>query len=949
MKLWHRNTKFLSSAALHVILLLLQFPGNSSNEQKKTSRCTVCQAKEGLENCFDVSFVNNSYNTTDRDGSPPTDCIPLFKYSRNSVCFHCQNSNIRSNQFLTFYQGWKYANRNHSYLPAYFFNECENIDEDILVNSGSLDTIDKDKIYMLDMSHSNLSEIPENAFSGSTFVEGGLRLKGIHLNKEKKCNMMTYQSPLEAVKGAIQSYSFRGTTFTQGAFLDLSNATIGHICPMAFVTISLETKKGNMVIENATINSVMDHAFGLIGVHGTMSFRGTTFDKIERNAFLGGSVYGDVDFRDISGSGVGAAMAFTGLTVSGSVSFSGAQFPNSTLKPGAFAGLFVGKVVNLSHCNLEFIEANINRGGLSGLFMNPRQGTLDLSHNLLTTIKAFTFQGATPRFIDLRNNYIRVFEPHWSRGVNTYTEINASSTGDQTYSSCVMLNVRQLATDGGYQVNVPQCTCGLDLSGLPENAEQFCSPTPCNKTVIREVSDSIRIQNAVINETMVPSGGYLQILCNYTQYTGALHTINLQCAGGLVEDLSSKQIKDNFCPMNPGFLKRNEENKLVIFIVLVVMVLLAILAVIFFRCKYKIDIKQNQDKSRRNDLAELRAGKLKSNWHIDFRDIQLKTQIGEGVYGTVYLAQWDDTEAAVKTLTHITDEESVENFEKEAAQMKKLRHPNIVTFYGHGWTKTGSPFLVLEYMHQNSLEVILQSEKRVLGWKARIQISKQIAEGMDYLHRHEWLHRDLKSANCLVDANDVVKLSDFGTLRSYVTKQVKNAEGIWSSSSSGVQTSSFYRQRRPSASPNSSQKVPSKADFLATGGLGTPAWMAPEVFEARHGVAKYGPPADVYSFGIVMYEIASREMPYAEYSAYNIPKLLQKVTEGLRPVIPLNLKYPEEFKVLMESCIQENPSARPTFERICQVLSLAFNWPAVQAALEPDWNLDETNLQSTRL
>jgi len=171
-------------------------------------------------------------------------------------------------------------------------------------------------------------------------------------------------------------------------------------------------------------------------------------------------------------------------------------------------------------------------------------------------------------------------------------------------------------------------------------------------------------------------------------------------------------------------------------------------------------------------------------------------------------------------MQHLSDESSHE-LESEAAIMAGLRHDNIVGFRGFCYE---SPHyaIVMEYLPMGSLYQLLHSNQ-VVDWETRVHISVGAGAGLVYLHSKNILHRDIKSLNILVEDKHGKlhgKLTDFGLSR------IKT-DTIASSSAKGLS--------------------------------GTLAWMAPELFDD----ACYQRAADVYSFAVVLWEIASRNTQFA--------------------------------------------------------------------------------------
>eukprot|EP00039_Didymoeca_costata_P026004 m.351273 g.351273 ORF g.351273 m.351273 type:complete len:170 (-) comp51852_c0_seq1:26-535(-) len=164
---------------------------------------------------------------------------------------------------------------------------------------------------------------------------------------------------------------------------------------------------------------------------------------------------------------------------------------------------------------------------------------------------------------------------------------------------------------------------------------------------------------------------------------------------------------------------------------------------------------------------------------------------------------------------------------------------------------------------------------------------------MVYLHSRSppMLHRDLKSDNVLMGDNGVAKVSDFGSIKS------------------------VYRELNEQKSFN----MPISS-YTATIGVGTPLWTAPEVYEGKHGRSRYGPTADVYSFGMLLYEIALREKPFFNVQFKNVRELTGFVSSGNRPEVSDSDGLSEEYRMLMVQCWDNDPNARPSFTDITQTL-----------------------------
>lgn len=200
-----------------------------------------------------------------------------------------------------------------------------------------------------------------------------------------------------------------------------------------------------------------------------------------------------------------------------------------------------------------------------------------------------------------------------------------------------------------------------------------------------------------------------------------------------------------------------------------------------------------------------------------------------------------------------------------------LRHENLVTCLG-ACTKPGNYFIVQELMKGGSLHDFLHNEGVQWDFDLLVDVALQIAKPTAYLHNLEIIHRDLKSQNYLLASANfsqpIIKLTDFGISRAVESMEEVELEG-------------------------------------------TPQWMAPEVFNKE----KYDGASDVYSFAIVMWEMATRQDPWATVPLWKVPEL---VTKGERP--PLPPSCPEEITKLITACWQTDPSLRPDFDQIIDYL-----------------------------
>jgi len=251
--------------------------------------------------------------------------------------------------------------------------------------------------------------------------------------------------------------------------------------------------------------------------------------------------------------------------------------------------------------------------------------------------------------------------------------------------------------------------------------------------------------------------------------------------------------------------------------------------------------------------------------------LQLLKQIGYGSFGEVYVGLWQGTKVAIKRALHVKEEpEVIEEFMSEASLMSTLRHPNIVQFLG-ATIKPPHLYLVLELCKKGNVKHLLQNKKIEITFRQKLEMAIHTAQGMLYLHSHvpPIVHRDLKTHNLMVDKHGTVKVGDFGLSR--VLDRSK---------------SMTY--------------------------CGTTHVAAPEVIKNL----RYSEKADVYSFGICLWEIMTREEPYKGMAPFDI---MGKVsTEGMRP--PTDLIEPPRLRALIHQCWITDPEIRPFFPEILSEL-----------------------------
>ncbi|XP_070614580.1 tyrosine-protein kinase ABL1 isoform X3 [Erythrolamprus reginae] len=275
-------------------------------------------------------------------------------------------------------------------------------------------------------------------------------------------------------------------------------------------------------------------------------------------------------------------------------------------------------------------------------------------------------------------------------------------------------------------------------------------------------------------------------------------------------------------------------------------------------------------------------------WEIERTDITMKHKLGGGQYGEVYEGVWKkyNLTVAVKTLKEDTME--VEEFLKEAAVMKEVKHPNLVQLLGV-CTREPPFYIITEFMtYGNLLDFLRDCNRQEVNAVVLLYMATQISSAMEYLEKKNFIHRDLAARNCLVGENHLVKVADFGLSR--------------------LMTGDTY-------TAHAGAKFPIK-------------WTAPESLAYN----KFSIKSDVWAFGVLLWEIATYGMsPYPGIDLSQVYELLEKDYRMERPE-----GCPEKVYELMRECWQWSASERPSFAEIHQAFETMFQESSISDEVEKE-------------
>ncbi|KAF5764845.1 putative protein kinase TKL-CTR1-DRK-1 family [Helianthus annuus] len=252
-------------------------------------------------------------------------------------------------------------------------------------------------------------------------------------------------------------------------------------------------------------------------------------------------------------------------------------------------------------------------------------------------------------------------------------------------------------------------------------------------------------------------------------------------------------------------------------------------------------------------------------WNIDYSELTYGSRVGIGFFGEVFRGTWNGIEVAIKVLLEQdVTAENIEDFCNEISILSRLRHPNVILFLG-ACTTPPHFSLITEYMDMGSLYYLVHVSglRKRISWRRRLKMLCDICRGLMCMHRMKIVHRDLKSANCLVNKHWVVKICDFGLSRVLSTEQMRDCSSA-----------------------------------------GTPEWMAPELIRNEAFTEK----CDIFSLGVIIWELCTLHRPWEGIPSAQVVRAVGY--DGTRLEIPEG-----PLDNLIADCWAE-PEQRPNCEEI---------------------------------
>lgn len=250
----------------------------------------------------------------------------------------------------------------------------------------------------------------------------------------------------------------------------------------------------------------------------------------------------------------------------------------------------------------------------------------------------------------------------------------------------------------------------------------------------------------------------------------------------------------------------------------------------------------------------------------------IEAEIGTGGMGKVYLGRHPalNKPVAIKEMIIPTDSQSQRRFERESSILFDFSHPHIIKYIDSCQDKKkGIYYLVMEYIDGRSLDKLIQ-DKIFIRPDVTILIAAMVCDGLQYAHDHQIIHRDIKSSNIFLSREGTVKIGDFGI--------------------------SAFTETQESTLTLTGQLV------------GTPAYMPPEIFNSGHEMKSSTPAMDIYSMGVVIYEMLLGKNPFEQPTIAGTIKHVVTNTYSSFDLLPQST--PGGMIPVIRKCLKEKPQER---------------------------------------
>ncbi|KAI3654243.1 hypothetical protein MP228_000962 [Amoeboaphelidium protococcarum] len=265
------------------------------------------------------------------------------------------------------------------------------------------------------------------------------------------------------------------------------------------------------------------------------------------------------------------------------------------------------------------------------------------------------------------------------------------------------------------------------------------------------------------------------------------------------------------------------------------------------------------------------------------QDYELGSVVGYGSSATVYIAKFKPTDAqvAIKMIDlDMFERNQIDELRRELQIMTLCRHANLLPVYA-SFVKDHFLYIVAPFIEVGScLDILRNGFQDGLDEVSIATILKQALQGLDYLHRNNHIHRDVKSGNLLIDSDGSVYLADFGVSSSLAEYGER-----------GSQRKTF---------------------------VGTPCFIAPEVLSTGQSKSGYDCKADIWSFGITALELAYGRAPYSHYPPLKVLMLTLNHDPPRLDRDGANHKYSKSFQQMIDACLVKDPRKRLSAKKLLE-------------------------------
>ena len=670
-------------------------------------------------------------------------------------------------------------------------------------------TFDSAKVGNLDLSRNDITAVHGLAFSGAT-IKGNLDLSGNSITNAQPYAFQsaTINGTVDLSGNSIatvQEFTFFGVTI--GGSLCLNGSTISNIEPRAFPSVSIgghldlshnniatldpfivysTTINGNVNLSGNVITTVQTNAFASATIGGDLDFSGNSISTLEPSAFFGTTISGALNLRgnrlvalqnstfifanfgsiDLSDNNISH---ITGGSFNESSNIAGSFYNSSmgalnlannrltALYADTFAGMRINVAVNFTNNSIVLLEK-----GWSSAF--PLEITLSMTDNpsncsvgiLHNTLESFVCTCAHSDRLDILGNGAYCSRAPCAAPDDIFVANGSFTCSEHSYASGSTCN---LVCENGYNhldASFTSITCLGGVWGKRPNLAAMY-PVCVQQNQLCSAIPSAAVTNGHFHchaGTTFSRGTNCTLICD--RGYAPLGGINATCLRGQANNSvwgiwpHQTYMFPACAPKSSGISK--EHAGLIALGSCIGGLLIALVIYLLTKFRQRMRRVEFDLELQRHLLSEQgeELDALRQVFTIPADEVRLEACIDSGAFGEVWRGRWNDMPVAVKRMQAVLlalDDSFAREFEAETTLMRRLRHANVVTFFGAGTDRDGMPFLVCELMANSLQKLVWETEP--LSEQQKVKWARDAAQGMAFLHAKGVIHRDLKSGNLL--------------------------------------------------------------------------------------------------------------------------------------------------------------------------------------------------------